>query len=200
MKISMHRLLHDDGKPYRFIPSPNIGTTIKPEFLIIHYTEGASAEAAITWLTNRTSYVSAHLVVGRDGSITQLAPFNRMAWHAGPSSWKGRKGLASATIGIELDNAGPMKRDKGVWKASFGRTYPDSEVIEAVHKFGTQKLGWHTFPEVQIQAVIEVSALLVAEYHLTDVLGHDDIAPKRKWDPGPAFAMDDFRSRVIGRR
>jgi N-acetylmuramoyl-L-alanine amidase len=198
MKITNHRLQHDDGKPYRFVPSPNIGTLIKPDLLIIHFTEGASAEAAVTWLTSRASYASAHLIIGRDGSIVQLVPFNRMAWHTGPSAWKGRKGLASATIGIELDNAGPMKRDGGVWKSSFKRVYPDDQVIEAVHKFGVQKLGWHTFPDAQLEAARQVASLLKAEYHLTEVLGHDDISPKRKWDPGPAFPMDDFRLQVFG--
>ena len=87
-------------------PSPNHSGEITPKFIVMHYTAGWSAEGSITWLTNKESKVSAHLVIARDGTITQLVPFNKKAWHAGPSVYDGYKNLNSHSIGIALDNAG----------------------------------------------------------------------------------------------
>jgi len=83
MKIKNHKLVGVDYKR-----SPNQSGTIKPTYLVIHYTAGRSAEAAVRTLTSRKRKASAHLVIGRDGSVTQLVPFNRKAWHAGKSEWK----------------------------------------------------------------------------------------------------------------
>ncbi len=73
------------------------------------------------------------------------------------------------------------------------------KVVEAVHKNGGPLRGWHTYRGVQLEAAIEVSSLLVQRYRLKDVIGHEDVAPRRKIDPGPAVPMDSFRARVIGR-
>jgi N-acetylmuramoyl-L-alanine amidase len=77
--------------------------------------------------------------------------------------------------------------------------YDSSEVIEAVHKDETQSCGWHVYPPEQIEAALTVAGLLINEYGLKDVVGHEDIAPHRKCDPGPAFPMSSFRSRLMGR-
>ena len=82
MKIRNHRLFKEDGKQVPFVTSPNIGGVIQPRFLIIHYTAASSAAGTISWFQNRTSKVSAHLVIARDGSITQMVAFNRLAQHA----------------------------------------------------------------------------------------------------------------------
>ena len=71
----------------------------------MHYTAGASAESSIDWLTNPDARASAHVLIARDGGITQLVPFDRRAWHAGRSRWKDRTGLNGWSFGIELDNA-----------------------------------------------------------------------------------------------
>lgn len=199
MKIINHRLCKDDGSPYRFVESPNSKGALQQEYLVMHYTAGRNAEESVNWLTNSASKASAHLVIGRDGIITQLVPFNKKAWHAGSSSWEGRVGLNSYSIGIELDNAGPLQRHSGRWRAWFGDEYDDSDVIEAVHKHETQMKGWHIYPTVQIEAALEVGSLLARNYQLRDVVGHEDIAPGRKSDPGPAFPMNSFRARVMGR-
>ncbi len=143
------------------------------------------------------------MVVGRDGEIVQLAPFDRVTWHAGQSRWwhEGADyiGLNQYAIGIELVNAGPLTRvDNDIWRAWWGRHYPESEVVEARHRHGGPKRGWMRFPDAQQVAAIAATREIVRHYGLLDVVGHDDIAPDRKLDPGPAFPMDEFKSRIFG--
>lgn len=199
MKIRNHRLCKSDGTPYTFRRSPNQGGVIKPEYLVMHYTAGRSAQSSINWLVNPDAEASAHLVIGADGEITQLVAFNRRAWHAGRSQWAGRTGLNAFSIGIELDNPGMLTRRGGGWFTVWGDPVDDSDVAEAVHKNGGELRGWHAYRADQLEAAIEAAGLLVRRYGLKGVLGHEDIAPARKIDPGPAFPMDSFRSRVMGR-
>lgn len=197
MKIVNHRLVRDDGTPYPFRATPNQGGTLTPRWLVMHYTAGGSASESINWLANPDAKASAHVVIAKDGSITQMVDFNRKAWHAGESTWKGVTGLNSHSIGIELDgfgflgNAGP-----GKWKFR-SQSIPDSEVIVATHKFGTPKGGWPRYPQKQLDVALEMAALLVKTYRLEDVIGHDDISPGRKQDPGPAFDMAAFRAAAM---
>ena len=201
MKIQNHRLVQDDGTPYRYVESPNTNKKkIIPEYLVIHYTAGRNLEGAVSWLTNPQSKASAHIVIGRDGKVAQLVPFDTIAWHAGLSQWEGRVDLNKYSIGIELDNAGKLKRNSNnKWWAWFGRTYPNKDVIEAVHKHDDDSFGWHTFTPVQIEVATEVAALLMDSYPFKDIVGHDDISPRRKWDPGPAFPMENFKAKIVGR-
>jgi len=192
------RKVSDEGK-LSFAKSSNIGGQLDPQYLVIHYTAGQSADAAVSWLASKESKASAHVVIGRDGSITQLVPFNRVAFHAGVSSWDGIKGLSPYSIGFELDNAGRLKRVGNSWVSWFGRVYPEDEILVAAHKHDPVIYGWHTYTEAQIQSAIELGSALFARYDLLDVIGHDDIAPRRKWDPGPAFPMHSFLSKLIGR-
>ncbi|MBI1795248.1 MAG: N-acetylmuramoyl-L-alanine amidase [Chloroflexi bacterium] len=198
MQITKERLYHDDNTAYPFVPSVNIGGPLtKRLFIVIHSTEGQSAQAAIEWLSVKKSRVSSHLVIGRDGAVTQLVPFNVIAWHAGQSYWEGYKYLNIYSIGIELDNAGKMTRINNQWVAAFKKVYPDNEVMQATHKFGVKPAGWHIFTPEQIQATVDVCKLLVKAYGITEIIGHDDISPKQKWDPGPAFPMDQVRAQVF---
>ena len=201
MRIALanHRIKIEGEGKLSMVKSPNIGGPLDPRYLVIHYTAGQSADAAVSWLANKASKASAHAVIGRDGSITQLVPFNRVAFHTGVSSWDGIQGLSPYAIGFELDNAGRLKRVGNSWRSWFGRIYPDDDVIAAVHKHDTVTYGWHTYTEAQINSAIDLGAELFARYNLLDVVGHDDIAPRRKWDPGPAFPMHSFRSKLIGR-
>jgi N-acetylmuramoyl-L-alanine amidase len=200
MKIIGHRLCQPNGKPFPFVLSPNCEDGLQPEYLVVHYTSGRSAEGAVNWLTNPASQASAHLVIGRDARITQLVSFDKIAWHAGTSFWEGREGLNRYAIGIELDNAGRLTRHGTKWRAWFGGEYDDSEVIEAVHKNEREPCGWHLFTPEQLQMTFQIASLLVAEYGLLDMVGHDDIAPFRKSDPGPAFPMQNIRAALMGRR
>ena len=203
MRIRNHRLVNDVPHSIAFMPSPNIGGIIEPRYLVIHYTAGSSAAGSISWLQNPASKVSAHLVIARDGTITQMVPFNRLANHAGKSQWGSVVGLNRHSIGIELDNAGQLIRSGGQWVSPISRrSYPDAEVTVAPHRHdppGTAPSGWHAYTEAQLDATISVSLALVNHYALTDVLGHDYIAPLRKRDPGPDFPMASVRTRVLGR-
>lgn len=204
MKIADHRLLNDQGSSIPFQPSPNHRGALAPRFLVMHYTAGRSAESSAGWLCDPRAKASAHLVIGKEGKVIQLVPFNVVAWHAGVSSWNdgGTQlvGMNQYSIGIELDNPGRLVRQGGKWRAlALGIDYPDSDVLKATHKHETSPAGWHIYPQAQLDAAMEIAALLFETYHLKDVIGHDDIAPARKSDPGPAFPMESFRGRLIGR-
>lgn len=203
MQIRDHRL-HLETGPAEFRPTKNCGGELRPSYLVMHYTAGRSADSAASWLCSPAAKAAAHIVIGKDGRIVQLVPFNVVAWHAGASSWDDNGehivGLNHHSIGIELDNPGRLSRAGGRWRSlSLGTEYDDTDVIEAVHKHEQVACGWHVYPQAQLDAAIELAGLLIQTYALKNVIGHEDIAPKRKSDPGPAFAMDSFRSRLFGR-
>lgn len=198
LKIQKHRLV-GNGVAHR--DTPNRGGALEARYLVYHYTAGSSLDSAVRSLCTRkpSGNASAHLVLGRDGSIVQLAPFNVVTWHAGVSQWDGLVGLNNWSIGIEMDNAGLLRRVGDQYVAWFGRTYPASEVMLAEHKHGGSIQPWHAYTEAQITRALELAELLAAHYGLGDVLGHEDIARGRKTDPGPAFPLGSLRARVLGR-
>jgi len=196
LSIENHRLI---GSGVSFVDTPNIGGNITPRYLVMHYTAGKSAKNSINWLISPESKASAHIVLGRDGSICQLAPFNVKTWHAGVSQWDGVSGLNSCSIGIEMDNAGPLKKVGDQYQAWFGTLYAEDQVIQAKHRLDSEVRWWHAYTEAQIQRALELARLLVRHYDLKDVVGHEDIAPDRKRDPGPAFPLEHVRGMVLGR-
>lgn len=160
--------------------------------VVIHFTNGATGQSSIEAM--RARGVSAHLVIERDGKVTQCVPFNVIAFHAGRSRWKDPKtgtlydGCNSCTIGIELANAGD---DDGAQK--WAVNHAGATVLSARHRNESSPKKWEVYPQAQIDAVTEVCKALVAAYHLDDVTGHDCIAPERKIDPGPLFPMEALR-------
>lgn len=199
MRILNHRLV-SDARPIEQASSPNQSAGLTPEYLVLHFTAGASFASSKAWLTNPSAHASAHLLVGRGGELAQLVPFNRKAWHAGESRWTGRVGLNAWSIGIEFDNAGPLQRVGTTWKSWFGSTVSDEEVLVAPHKHGGEPKGWQVFTEAQLEAGLQAVVALHGRYGFKDILGHEDIAPGRKQDPGPAFPLATFRARVLGRQ
>jgi N-acetylmuramoyl-L-alanine amidase len=193
-----HRLV---GDKVTFRESPNHGGVLKPRYLVMHYTAGRSAASSVESLCTQkpSGNASAHIVLGRDGSIVQLVPFNVVSWHAGVSQWNGINGLNTCSIGIEMDNAGLLKRVGKQYQAWFGAAYPEDQVLLAEHKHGGGVQPWHTYTEVQIERALELAEVLAAHYGLEDVLGHEDIARGRKQDPGPAFPLESVKSRALGR-
>jgi N-acetylmuramoyl-L-alanine amidase len=187
------------GEDVSFVETPNKGGDLAPHYLVFHYTAGKSAQSSIDWLTNPEAKASAHLILARDGSICQLAPFNVKTWHAGISHWDGLSGLNSYSIGIEMDNAGPLKKVGDKYQAWFGTLYAEDQVIYAKHRLDDEPRWWHAYTEVQIQRALELAELIVRHYNLKDVVGHEDIAPDRKRDPGPAFPLEHVRAMVLGR-
>ncbi|MCX5497156.1 N-acetylmuramoyl-L-alanine amidase [Kaistia dalseonensis] len=153
-------------------PSPNFGPRAegKPiDILILHYTDMASAEAAIDLLSDPASQVSCHYVVAEDGTVTQLVAERERAWHAGVSSWHGETDINSRSIGIEIANLG---HDHG---------YPDfpARQIESVIRLGCDICARNG---------------IVPER----VLAHSDIAPTRKRDPGEKFPWADLAASGLG--
>lgn len=200
MKIKNHRLYYDDNRKVPFVPTNNKGEVIEPKYLVMHYTATPSAESAINWFKNPKSKASAHVVISRTGEVTQLVPFNIKAWHAGVSEWNNLVGMNNYSIGIELENAGKLAPHlENHWRAWFGGVYHGDEVLEATHKLEDEPAGWQIFTPEQLDAAVEVALAIIDYYALIDVLGHDDVSPHRKVDPGPAFPMMSFRSKVMGR-
>lgn len=198
LKIENHRL---SGPGVSQQPTPNTGGVLKPRFVVLHYTAGRDTDSAVRSLCTRKPQgnASAHIVLGRDGRIVQLAPFNVVTWHAGVSNWAGLNGLNPCAIGIEMDNAGLLHREGDRCVAWFGKPYPDSEVLVAEHRHGGGVRPWHAYSEAQIARALELCEALAAHYGIEDILGHEDIARGRKVDPGPAFPLNAVRSRALGR-
>lgn len=188
MKITNHLL--DDPKVDTSTQSPNKGGTINPTVIVLHYTAsgGEDGKGDAEYLSRASSRASAHVVVGRNGSIDQIIPFNKKAWHAGRSSYKGKSNVNGFSIGIEIDNWGWL--DHG-GKSHAGVKIPDNFIFEGErsgHKY------WESYREEQLAAVEEVIAAIVANYNITDIVGHEDVSPGRKQDPGPA--LDVFKSEM----
>ncbi|UCD84800.1 MAG: N-acetylmuramoyl-L-alanine amidase [Deltaproteobacteria bacterium] len=170
-----------------------------PDTIIIHYTAGGSAESSVNTLCDPKTKASAHLVIGREGSIYQLVPFNLIAWHAGRSAHQGRVGFNKYAIGIELDNAGRLTKSGEEYVSWFGRAYPENEVVEAVHRNESEPSCWHRYTEEQIAISQDICADLIENYGITSILGHEEVSPGRKVDPGPAFPMDKLRELLLYR-
>ena len=169
------------------------GSLKKPKQVVVHYTAGKNAASAVNWLCLKASRASAHLVIGRAGELVQLVPFDTVAWHA--------KEANKHSIGIELDNPGPLVWVNGRWRSLvLGTDYDVADVVELQHKNGGPLRGWLMYSQAQIKLMREVGRLLV-EYYPTikDFVGHEDIDPKRKTDPGPAWDMETLRTGVFGR-
>lgn len=205
MRIKTHKLFHSDGSAIPFESTENKRGRLKnrkPRFIIIHFTANGSARGTINFFKNPANRVSAHLVVGHDGAVTQMVAFNERAWHAGRSSWLGLNGLNSYSVGIEIVNWGGLQGNRGNWKTWTGKSIADDRVIEASHRNNPDhSKGWEIFDEEQIEATAALVRALSEAYGIgpAQVLGHDDIAPRRKTDPGPAWDMARFRSLSFGR-
>ena len=128
------------------------------KFIIFHYTGMKRESEAIDRLTNIQSEVSSHYLIKKNGDIVTLVPVSYVAWHAGKSSWKNHESLNRKSIGIEITNPG--------------------------HEFGYKK-----FSKKQIFSLLKLSKFLIKKYKISskNILGHSDIAPERKKDPGEKF-------------
>ena len=200
MKIKNHLLFGKDDKQVSYHPTPNKSGKYVPQYLVMHYTAVTTTQSTLSWFMNPNARASAHLLIGQDGAVYQFAPFNVICWHAGVSSWNGLSGLNKYAIGIELVNGGRLSRKGSQYICPVDkRPVPDTEVLLAPHKNDMRMSAWQEYTELQLEVSLEIAALLVKTYDLQDVVGHDDISPIRKSDPGPAFPMKSFRARALGR-
>ena len=147
------------------LPSPNHAprpADAVVDVLVLHYTELPLKESLdILCDGAREHRVSAHYVLAEDGTLYRLVPEDRVAWHAGRSHWRGREALNATSIGIEIVN---LHGDR------------------------------HDYPGAQIAALIELCHGILARHPAIvprNVVGHSDIAPKRKIDPGLRFPVGD---------
>ena len=140
-------------------PSPNFDERTSPvSMIVLHYTGMEDAASAISWLANPESKVSAHYVITEDGQVVRMVAEDKRAWHAGLSHWRGVTGVNSASVGIEIVNPG-------------------------------HALGYRPFPDQQIDALIPLMQEIKDRHGITrgNIVGHSDIAPTRKQDPGELF-------------
>ncbi|HKT52966.1 MAG TPA: N-acetylmuramoyl-L-alanine amidase [Caulobacteraceae bacterium] len=142
--------------------SPNFDArTTPPDMVVLHYTGMQSGDAALERMRDPSAKVSAHYMVEEDGRVFALVPEERRAWHAGVSYWKGQRDINAISIGIEIVNPG--------------------------HAF-----GYRPFPDDQIEAVIGLLDAIRGRWSIPDarILGHSDVAPSRKQDPGELFPWE----------
>ncbi len=180
--------------------SPNISGKFSadlPDTIVIHFTGGRSARSSANWLCNPSAKASAHVVIGKEGEIIQLVPFDTIAWHAGRSQWQDRSGLNKYSIGIEIDNAGRLEQREQGYYTWFGTKVADEWVTRAVHRNESLHSYWHAFTEAQISATEQLCILLKEVYSIKTIVGHEEISPGRKVDPGPAFPLDKLRNSLI---
>jgi N-acetylmuramoyl-L-alanine amidase len=139
------------------------------DILVLHYTGMRTAEEALARLCDPEAKVSAHYTIARDGRVYRHVPEERRAWHAGVSWWAGERNVNARSIGIELVNPG--------------------------HEF-----GYEPFPEAQIAALIDLAHGILARHPIpaSRVLGHSDVAPARKLDPGELFPWPQLAEFGIG--
>ena len=139
------------------------------KFIIFHYTGMKKETESINRLTNIQSKVSSHYLIKNNGEIINIVPDLYIAWHAGKSSWKNYKSLNQHSIGIEITNPG--------------------------HEFGYKK-----FSKKQVSSLIKLSKFLIKKYKISskNILGHSDIAPERKKDPGEKFPWKYLFKNKIG--
>lgn len=184
--------------PYK--ASPNVGGKMRPEFIVLHDTaSGLSDSSPISWLTNPASKVSAHVVIGRDGKITQLVPFDVKAWHAGQSIWRGRPLLNGFSIGIEIVNPGKLQKvGDGIFKGVG--TYDvrkDPSLQIAQRKTAAHGDGWWlAYTDAQVRAVRELCAALCETYDIREIVTHWLISPGRKVDTNPLFPLEQLRKEL----
>ena len=141
------------GKAAPFAPTPNQGGRLEPTMIVLHDTAGRLTKgSAVTWLRDPKAKASAHVVVERDGSVTQLVAFDRVAWHAGQSSWRGRSGCNAFAVGIEIVNPGKLtgtpKKATAWFSESFG---PEFGIVRA--KTPAHGGCWMPYTEDQLRTV-----------------------------------------------
>jgi N-acetylmuramoyl-L-alanine amidase len=150
-------------------PSPNHDERTAPvSMIVLHYTGMPTCEGALDRLCSLEAKVSAHYCLDEDGTLYNLVSEERRAWHAGKSYWRGIRDVNSASIGIEIVNPG--------------------------HEF-----GYRTFPDEQIAALIPLLARIKDRHGISrgNVVGHSDIAPTRKEDPGELFPWEALAKRRL---
>jgi N-acetylmuramoyl-L-alanine amidase len=196
-RLTNHRI---EGVP--FLPARLTGAAIRPSVVVLHDTAGRLDKGNSARYLAETPKASVHFVVERDGSITQLVETNRLAGHAGQSTFQGRSRVNDFSVGIEIVNPGKMTRLSGgsaiTWYGQeFGYgAHKLAEITTPQHGAGV----WMPYEEAQIDAVYDLlMALFDGIDTLRDITTHWYISPGRKIDTNPLFPLESLRARVLGR-
>ena len=211
MEISKHILKNENQKPRlstgyadQYVKKGmdrDSGKLVDPDIIVLHYTATLNVESDIRTLFESDKTVSVHFVVDLNGDIYQLMPLDRIAWHAGKSHFKGRKGINKYSIGIEIVNPGYVNQtadDK--FRTWYGKSVSADKVEKHQHKNESFSRFWHIYTEEQIDSVMQLCQSIKDNYPIQYILGHDDVSPGRKIDPGPALPMDKIRNTIFGDR
>lgn len=206
MKIVKHRLVEAPvGIVLEYREDPDVAKApplVGPELVVIHYAVAETARATAAVLDAR-DYVSAHVSIDGSGRVIQQVPFGTTAWHAGESLYRGRDKVSRFSIGIEIANPGPLVLRGSQYFTTYGKLWLGG-VVEAWHKNDKNRAGWRYWAEysqTEIDLAVHLCVLLRQTYpSIVDVVGHDDVSPGRKADPGPAFPMRHVLDAVFPER
>lgn len=185
-----------DAKPVSVVEAASKGTTLMSgvRAVVLHFSADARPGAAIGFMgasrpDGRAPNASAHVVIRRDGSVTQLVAFDVPAFHAGQSSWMGVTNLNRHSIGIMFENRGRLQQVGGKWPV------PDDQLF--VTGSGENRSVWERYTEEQVRAAGEVVRALGEAYpSIEAVLRHSDISSGRREDPGPALDIAPLTSAL----
>lgn len=180
----------------KFRRAKHSGGPMSPRQICLHDTAGALRPfSSVEWFEKADRKVSAHFVVERDGTVTQMVDLNRVAYHAGVSKWKGQTGLNSSAIGIEIVNPGKLDENG---KASFGVVVAKPQEIEFKSTPEHGNGWWLPYTDAQVAAVKLLCTLIVEEYpDCNEILTHWQISPGRKIDTNPLFPLREVRKAVL---
>ncbi|WP_321338602.1 N-acetylmuramoyl-L-alanine amidase [uncultured Cohaesibacter sp.] len=198
-----NHMLCADGAPVPFARSPNQSGEFAPRGIILHDTAGRLEKGnAVDWFLRPEAKASAHLTIERDGSVTQQVAFNRRAWHAGKSSYRGEEGVNAFAFGIEMVNLGKCNklRDGSIqpWFKGDYRDGTDGLHFAFAASRAHGKGWWLDYTAAQIRTVAAIAHSLIDKYALSFIAGHWEIAPGRKIDPNPLFPLDALRNALLG--
>lgn len=199
MRIENHRLVASEEAP-ELKPVFDLdeqGGVLVPEIAIVHYAVTRSADATARVLRAR-DYVSCHVTIDDKARVIQQVPFDRVAWHAGKSSYAGRVDVNKFSLGIEVSNPGPLLEKPEGYFTTYGARWT-GEVIHARHKSGLFQAWkhWAAFSETELDLCAHICQLWRQTYGIKDIVGHDDVSPGRKADPGPAFPLYWLKDAVF---
>ena len=171
----------------------------QPDTIVVHYTGSTSDKGAINALYSSKREVSAHFVIENSGKIVQLMPLDKIAWHAGISKLGNRTSLNKYSIGIEIVNPGYLTPSSdGNFISAFNEDIPSNMAVKAKHRNESNERYWCKYNIDQIEAVNHLCLELKEIFGgIRFIVGHDEISPKRKQDPGPLFPIEKLRDLVL---
>lgn len=194
--VSNHVLFRANGNPVTVAEAmfKGSGRLTATKAIVLHFSADSGTGATEHFMSASQPGpeifpASAHIVIRRDGSVTQLVAFDVPAFHAGVSEWNGLTGLNKYSIGIMFENRGQLRQVDGKWELSKDKLFLATE--------GGKETGWERYTQEQMDSAREVVRALGRAYpSIEAVLRHSEIAPGRKVDPGPALDVEPLSTAL----